>query len=141
MSIPTRGFIPLSLRRSRLSSNLENSVLISSDPGINHLQNLLSLTWSGNTSCNQVEQENIDDEVLDDLDDEHNGLDRVEDDEEDDNADMQVDGSSWQILGDFDVDDDPMVVDDTVALPSMAGTSNQVIIKYVSCCNDYKKLF
>ena len=49
---------------------------------------------------------------------------------------MQVDGSSWQILGDFDVDDDLMVTDDMVALPSVAETSNQVIIKYVSCCND-----
>ena len=54
---------------------------------------------------------------------------------------MQVDRSSWQILGDFDVDDDPMVADDMVALSSVAGTSNQIIIKYVSCYNDYKKLF
>ena len=117
-----------------------DSVLISSDPSIDHSQNLLSLTWSDNTSCNQVEQENINDKVLDDLD-EHDGLDKVEDDKEDDDVDMQVDESSWKILGDFDVDNDPMVADDMVALPSVVETSNQVIIKYVSCYNDYKKLF
>ena len=121
-----------------------DSELISSDPAVDHSQGMLSLTRTKNTSSVQVEEEGLNNGALDDLDDEHDDPDGLGEIEEGDpgaeSVDMQVDDAGWQAGSFFDLDDDPMVLDDADFPSSAAVPSNQVSMNHIRCCFDCNKI-
>lgn len=116
-----------------------DSDLISSDPAVDHSHDMLSLMQTKATSSVPVEEEDLNNGALDDLDDEHDDLDGLRENEEGDgdhgaeSADMQVDDAGWQVAPFLDLDDDPMDPDDVGFLfPAVPG--NQVSIHHIRCC-------
>ncbi|KAF8551932.1 hypothetical protein OG21DRAFT_1486619 [Imleria badia] len=106
-----------------------DSDLISSDPTIDHSQDMLSLTQTKDApSAQATEEEGFTDGVFNDGDNGHAGGDLDgENGEEDHGADMDVDDDGWEVLS-LDLDNDEMAGDDDIFPSSVAamaaGTSS-----------------